>query len=163
MNKPLTAEEAAKLTFPCLLEVWDDKKSGFHFIVRDLTTTGRFNTINGSVWKNAALPSPEIAEAMRKQFAPKSEYPKRMLVWDNDESKAEPRTVIADLGEKTTYRYITVISESKFENGEEFSWNYFIHAKPIKGEDQLLEQLSELEKHLEIITQQINGIKTQIK
>lgn len=168
MNKPLTAEEAKNLTFPCLLEVWDFKsRDGHHALITHMTQKGHFVTPVGAVYQKAAIPSPEIAEAMRKQFAPKSEYPKRMLVWDDDESKAEPRIVLADLGEKVKDRYIIVHEkdESEFEKGEIMvSWSFYEKAKPIpEVEDQLREQLSELEKQLEIITQQINGIKTQIK
>ena len=166
MNKPLTAEEAKKLTFPCLLEVWDDERCNSLYVVEGFIKN-KFLTLAHGSWHNAALPSPEIAEAMRKQFAPKSEYPKRMLVWDDDESKAEPRIVLADLGEKVKDRYIIVHEkdESEFEKGEIMvSWSFYEKAKPIpEVEDQLKEQLSELEKQLEIITQQINGIKTQIK
>ena len=166
MNKPLTLEEAANLTFPCLLEVWDITRSGLNLVISSLTESGMFKATNGGIWYNAALPSLEIAEAMRKQFGTQSEYPKRMLVWDDDESKAEPRIVLADLGEKTIDRYIVVAEgdEIKWQNGEVFNWHYYENAKPIpKVEDQLREQLSELEKQLEIITQQINEIKTQIK
>lgn len=95
-----------------------------------------------------------------------SEYPKRMLVWDDYAPAAEERIVIADLGEKAIKRYITVSKsyEHEFENGRKFDWFWHNYAKPIpEGEDQLSEQLSELEKQLEIITQQINEIKTQIK
>jgi hypothetical protein len=166
-NPPLTSEEAKKLTFPCLLEVWDYKnRTGHYVIISHITGKGSFVTTTEAHWQNAALPSSEIAEAMRKQFGTQSEYRKRMLVWDDYESEAEERIVIADLGEKTIDRYIVVSTydESKFEKGEVFNWHYYKHAKPLpEVENQLREQLSELEKQLEIITQQINGIKTQIK
>lgn len=166
-NPPLTSEEAKNLTFPCLLEVWDYKnRTGHYVIISHITGKGSFVTTTGIEWHHAAVPSPEIAEAMRKQFGIQSEYPKRMLVWDYDESNAKERIVLADLGEKAQVGYIAVhpTYEHKFQNGQPFSWTCYAHAKPLpKGEDQLLEQLSELEKQLEIITQQINGIKTQIK
>lgn len=79
--------------------MWDvNNRTGYCAIIDQITVKGRFETNLGAHWPNAALPSPEIAEAMRKQFAPKSEYPKRMLVWNDDESKADPRIVLADLG-----------------------------------------------------------------
>lgn len=167
-NPPLTLEEAANLTFPCLLEVWDGTRHAppVYNVIVSLNQYGKVVSMMGSVWQNAAIPSPEITEAMRKQFGIQSEYPKRMLVWDDDESDAEPRMVIEDLGEKAKERYIVVqiSNESEFLSGQAYYWTSYAHAKPLpKGEDQLKEQLSELEKQLEIITQQINGIKTQIK
>lgn len=153
MNKPLTAEEAKNLTFPCLLEVWNQAQDGTYDIISGFPREDEyFLGENGSVWFNAALPSPEIAEAMRKQFAPKSEYPKRMLVWNDDESKAQPRIVIADLGEKAGVRYIVVFEddESKFENGEAFSWCYFVNAKHIPDPDpeQIAQEIAELRQRL---------------
>lgn len=135
-NKPLTAEEAKNLTFPCLLEVWEFSRSGpgIYVVVDRLTEDGKFRANSNWIWQNAALPPPEIEEAMRKQFGSKNEYPKRMLVWDDDKSNSRERIVLADLGEKALYgRYITVFSadESKFENGDFFHWNHYEHAESI--------------------------------
>ena len=149
----MTPEEAKNLTFPCLLEVWDFKnRSGHHALISHITQKGHFVTPTDAHWHNAAIPSPEIAEAMRKQFAPKSEYPKRMLVWNGDESKAKPRIVLADFGEKAKVRYIVVFEddEFKFENGEAFSWCYFANAKPMPDPepDQIAQEIAELEKRI---------------
>jgi hypothetical protein len=180
MNKPLTAEEAKNLKFPCLLEVWDFKnRRGYCDIIDHITGKGRFVTNTGVEWHHAAVPSPEIAEAMRKQFGTQSEYPKRMLVWNDDESDAGPRIVLSDLGEKAKGRYIIVnqSSENEYQNGELFNWSYYSHAKPIPEPDQIAQEIAQLRqrladleakhnqqsRYLEIITQQINGIKTQIK
>lgn len=152
MNKPLTAEEAKNLTFPCLLEVWNINSSSGSIItvVMTLNNKSQFVALNGTTWNYAALPSPEVAEAMRKQFPPKSEYPKRMLVWDYDEYKAKPRIVIADLGEKVNKRYITVVGgdEFKFESGEVFDWDYYNHAKPIPQPDPIALEIAELRQRL---------------
>ena len=149
MNKPLTAEEAKNLTFPCLLEVWDDERCNSLYVVEGYIKN-KFSTLAHGSWHNAALPSPEITEAMRKQFAPNSEYPKRMLVWDRDESKAQQRIVLAYLGEKAKGRYIVVYAndESKFENKEVFSWCYFVNAKPIPEPDSISQEIAELRQRL---------------
>ena len=153
-NPPLTPEEAKNLTFPCLLEVWDASRTcNFPiFLIVNGFEENRYQALNGGRWFRAALPSPEIAEAMRKQFAPKSEYPKRMLVWNGDESKAKPRIVLADFGEKAKVRYIVVFEddEFKFENGEAFSWCYFANAKPMPDPepDQIAQEIAELEKRI---------------
>lgn len=151
MNKPLTAEEAKNLTFPCLLEVWDfTNRRGHHTLITHITQIGNFATTTGAIWHNAALPSPEIAEAMRNQFAPKSEFPKRMLVWDNNEDP-ETRIVIADIGEKAKNRYIVVGTglECEFENGLEFSWTYFGNVKPITEPDPIAQEIEELRQRLD--------------
>lgn len=151
MNKPLTPEEAKNLTFPCLLEVWDFKSMGtYHAIIAHITEMGNFETTKGVCWKNAALPSTEITEAMRKQFGTQSEYPKRMLVWNDDVAGAQPRIVLADLGEKVNKRYITVVGgdEFEFENGEEFSWSCFKNAKPIPEPDSISQEIAELRQRL---------------
>lgn len=151
MNKPLTAEEAKNLTFPCLLEVWNDERCNSLYVVEGFIKN-KFLTLAHGSWHDAALPSPEITEAMRKQFGSPSEYPKRMLVWDNDESMAAQRIVLADLGEKADYRYIVVSKgdESKFENGEVFDWSYYNHAKPIPDPDPdpIAQEIAELRKKL---------------
>ena len=137
-NPPLTAEEAKNLTFPCLLEVWDEGRDGTYDIISGFPREDEyFLAVNGSVWFNAALPSPEIAEAMRKQFAPESEYPKRMLVWDDDESMAEQRIVLAYLGEKVKYPYVCVCasSEEEYNTGGGGLTTWFKNAKPIPDHD----------------------------
>lgn len=149
-SKPLTAEEAKKLTFPCLLEVWDYNRMRSIVLVNGFMENV-YIASNGTVWRNAALPSPEIAEAMRKQFGSPSEYPKRMLVWDNNEARAIERIVLADLGEKADNgRYIVVseYNESKFENGEKFNWSYYKNAKPIPEPDAISQEIEELRKKL---------------
>lgn len=154
MNKPLTAEEAKNLTFPCLLEVWDRNRDGNRgpviTVVMSLNNESQYVDTNNCTWYKAALPSPEITEAMRKQFAPASEYPKRMLVWDYDESQAEPRIVLSDLGEKASSRYIVVRSdcESKYENGEGFSCTDYNHAKPLPEPDPIAQEIAELRQRL---------------
>lgn len=150
-NPPLTAEEAKQLTFPCLLEVWDFKnRSGHHALISHITQKGHFVTPTDVHWHNAALPSPEISEAMRKQFAPNSEFPKRMLVWNDGESEVKPRIVLADLGEKAVNRYIVVpeAHETKFRNGENFSWSFYKNAKPIPETDPISQEIAELEKRI---------------
>lgn len=151
-NPPLTPEEAAKLTFPCLLEVWDGIRAYMPVttVVMSLNDKSQFVSMSGAKWQNAALPSPEITEAMRKQFGTQSEFPKRMLVWNGNESNAKPRIVLADLGEKAGVRYIVVFEdhESRFENGESFSWVYFNHAKPIPHPDPIAQEIAELEKRI---------------
>lgn len=151
MNKPLTAEEAKNLTFPCLLEVWDyfrSENKPLYVVIKSFEKR-TFQSSSG-FWANAALPSPEITEAMRKQFAPVSEYPKRMLVWDGDESKALERIVFADLGGKADGRYLVVRNgcESEYENGESFSWSYYWHAKPIPEPDPISQEIAELRQRL---------------
>jgi hypothetical protein len=79
MNKPLTEEEATKITYPCLLEVWDNEKrktkNPTYKIVIGISTNGsRFIDLSNFYWDNAALPSPEITEAMQKQFAHESKF-----------------------------------------------------------------------------------------
>lgn len=149
-NPPLTPEEAKNLTFPCLLEVWGNGRSNFHRIVTRIDAAGRFITSPGANWSCAALPSPEITEAMRKQFAPQSEYPKRMLVWDGEESEAQPRIVLADLGEKANGRYIVVArrNEEYFQNGQTFDWTWYSHAKPIPEPDQIAQEITEIRQRL---------------
>jgi hypothetical protein len=137
-NPPLTAKEAAKLTFPCLLEVWCFKsRGGVYDIISHITERGHFATPTEAIWHNAALPSLEIAEAMRKQFAPKSEYPKQMLVWDDEESNAEITMVLADFGEQFKYRYFCVAKSSQraYQKGEHFMAVSWKHAKPIPEPD----------------------------
>lgn len=151
MNKPLTAEEAKQLTFPCLLEVWDFKnRSGQYTLITNITPKGNFVTPAGGIWHNAALPAPEIAEAMRKQFGDQSEFPKRMLVWDDDESKANPRIVLTDLGKNAKNRYVVVkeIFETEFENGEMFNWTFYRNAKPIPDPDPIAQEIAEIRQRL---------------
>jgi hypothetical protein len=152
MNKPLTAEEAKNLTFPCLLEVWDNKRmeNAPIYICIERFENGGFKAHHGTTWINASLPSPEIAEAMRKQFAPQSEYPKRMLVWDDEEKNAVPRIVLADLGEKAKSRYIVVVNtyEEKFQNGKQFDWYYYRNAKPLPEPDPISKEIAELRQRL---------------
>lgn len=152
MNKPLTPEEAKNLNFPCLLEVWDYfriENKPLYIFIDGLWNEG-FKGHNGGVWQHAALPSPEIAETMRKQFGTQSEYPKRMLVWDYEEREAEPRIVLADLGEKSGGRYIVVRNsyESKYENGEGFSCTKYKHAKPLPEPDPIAQEIAELRQRL---------------
>lgn len=155
MNKRLTKEDATKLKYPCLLEVWDNEQRKTKYptykIVIGISVNGeRFIDLSNFYWDNAALPSPEIAEAMRKQFAPESEYPKRMLVWDGNEEKAEPRIVLADLGENCKGRYIVVMRnyETEFENEEVFNWTYYRNAKPIPEPDPIAQEIAELRQRL---------------
>lgn len=151
MNKPLTPEEAKNLTFPCLLEVWDFKnRSGQYTLITNITERGHFATPAGAIWRNAALPSPEIAEAMRKQFGSLNEYPKRMLVWDDDESNANPRIVLTDLGKNAKNRYVVVkeIFETEFKNGETFNWTFYKNAKPIPEPDPIAQEIAELRQRL---------------
>lgn len=150
MNKPLTPEEAKNLTFPCLLEVWTILRSNHHSIVTHINEMGRLCSTHNATWRDAALPSPEITEAMRKQFGAQSEYPKRMLVWDSNESNAKPRIVIADLGEKARLRYIAVAGgdESKFENGKDFDLCHYKNAKPIPVPDPIAQEIAELRQRL---------------
>lgn len=151
-NPPLTLEEAANLTFPCLLEVWDGTRHAppVYDVIVSLNQYGKVVSMIGSVWQNAAIPSPEITEAMRKQFGIQSEYPKRMLVWDDDESDAEPRMVIEDLGKKADYRYIVVskYDESKYQNGKIFGWTCFKNAKPLPEPDPIALEIAQLEKRI---------------
>ena len=150
MNKPLTPEEAKNLTFPCLLEIWNQTRISMYDIVLGITAEYEFTSLSGANYANAALPSPEIAKAMRKQFAPESEYPKRMLVWNRHEEAALERIVLADLGEKANIRYITVNGEyeSKFENEEEFDWFHFKNAKPIPDTKPIAKEIAELRQRL---------------
>jgi hypothetical protein len=151
MNKPLTPEEAKQLTFPCLLEVWDFKnRSGHHALISHITQKGHFVTPTDAHWHNAALPSPEIAEAMRKQFGTQSEFPKRMLVWDNDESMAAQRIVLADLGEKVKYPYVCLCasSEEEYNTGGGARTTWFKNAKPIPQPDPIAQEIAELRQRL---------------
>ncbi len=151
MNKPLTPEEAKNLTFPCLLEVWDYQPGTERCaIIVGITFAGHFKDTTGLIWKHAALPSPEITAAMRKQFGVQSKYPKQMLVWDCDEENAVERIVIADLGEKAIGRYIVVFKEdeSKFDSGREFGWFYFRNAKPIPEPDPISKEIEEMRQRL---------------
>ena len=151
MNKPLTPEEAKKLTFPCLLEVWDLRNRGGHCAIIDhITGKGRFITTTGAEWQHAALPSTEITEAMRKQFGTQSEYPKQMLVWEYVEEEAQPRIVLADLGEKAKIRYIVVCKdhEPEFEKGGTFYSVPYSHAKPIPEPDPISQEIAELRQRL---------------
>ena len=149
MNKPLTAEEAKNLTFPCLLEVWDILRANVYTIVTHINQMGRFAG-PCNAWQHAALPSPEITEAMRKQFAPACEYPKRMLVWDCVEEDAEPRIVLADLGEKAKRRYIVVYKdhEPEFQKGGTFYCVPHNHAKPIPAPDPIAQEIAELRQRI---------------
>ena len=146
-NPPLTPEKAKNLTFPCLLEVWCFKsRAGVYDLITHITERGHFATATEAIWHNAALPSLEITEAMRKQFGTQSEYPKRMLVWDYEEEEAEPRIVLADFGEKTAGRYIAVYSgyEKEFQNRDYFSWRSYNHAKPISPTDPISQEIAKL-------------------
>lgn len=149
-NPRLTPEEAKNLTFPCLLEVWDFFRLGnkpIYLLIHGFERKG-FKALHG-FWQNAALPSPEITEAMRKQFTPASEFPKRMLVWNGSE-EPELGIILSDLGEKAIDRYIVVAEgdEIKWQNGEVFNWTYYSHAKPIPEPDQIAQEIAELEKRI---------------
>ena len=151
MNKPLTAEEAKNLTFPCLLEVWDNDRLAsppLFSIVTGFEENGYLS--DGSSWHNAALPSPEIAEAMRNQFGTPSEYPKRMLVWDSDEGQALERIVLADLGENSSRRYYGIPDnqEDNYFNGKKFTPIYWNHAKPLPEPDPISQEIAELRQRL---------------
>lgn len=147
-NPPLTAEEAAKLTFPCLLEVWDDERCNNLYVVEGFIKN-RYQALNGGRWLRAALPSHEIAEAMRKQFAPNSEFPKPMLVWHfpNDEDKASEALVLHDFGPRVKdFRYIAVAETYRkmYETGGNFEIRAWSRAKPIPEPDPLQEKRQEL-------------------
>lgn len=151
-NPPLTAEEAKNLTFPCLLEVWDsDRVYGSPVIVLvNGFKENRYLDSYGVRWSNAALPPSEIADIMRKQFGSPSEFPKRMLVWDYDESKAKERIILVDLGEKAEYRYIVVSinDEYSFENGGPFNCYYYKNAKPLPKPDPITQEIAKLRQML---------------
>lgn len=150
-NPPLTPEEAKNLNFPCLLEVWDcTNRTGRYAIITRVAGNGRFVNVNRTQWGYAALPSAEITEAMRKQFGTQSEYPKRMLVWGDDESKAQPRIVIGYLGEKYRHPYITVLKgdEDAYENGRGFGAISHTNAKPIPEPDPIAQEIAELRQRL---------------
>lgn len=151
MNAPLTAEEAKNLTFPCLLEVWCfDNRAGHYALISHTTEKGRFITLTDAIWHKAALPSPEITEAMRKQFAIKSEYPKRMLVWDGAETNSAERIVLADLGEKCESRYPAVsrCDEKSFEMGETYHIVSWHNAKPLPEPDPISQEIAQLRQRL---------------
>lgn len=77
MNKPLTPEEAKNLTFPCLLEIWNQTRISMYDVVIAINAEGhfiKFTTLSGANYTHAALPSPNIAKAMSKQFRTKSKF-----------------------------------------------------------------------------------------
>lgn len=145
-NPEITLNEAHSLKYPRLMEVWTNGRSGRHDIITSVGPCGGFHTASGAIYWKAAHPSEQTLESLSHQFAPKSEYPKRMLVWDSNESNAKERIVIADLGEKANYRYMIVHidSESKFENGQEFNWYYYRNAKPLPEPDPIQVKKQEL-------------------
>lgn len=152
MTKPLTAEEAKNLTFPCLLEVWDYgrmENEPIYLIVESFQNS-KFTASHGSTWIQAALPSPEITEAMCKQFAPVSEYPKKMLVWDSEEKSAVPRIVIGRLIGNPKYPYLTVEQrfEEDYKNGREYIHTVYKHAKPLPDPNPISQEIAELRQRL---------------
>jgi hypothetical protein len=156
-NPALTPEQAQQLTYPRLMEVWDGERSESepsYSIISEFNDYG-FVSYIGLNWENAAEPSPEIAEAMRAQFA---WQPKRMLVWDDDEEDAKERIVIADLGEKVmSRRFITVSApyESDFLNGEEYEWHHYHHAKTLP--DHIAEKIAKLKREIAELEQKLNN------
>lgn len=152
MNKTLTAEEAKNLTFPCLLEVWNinSSRGSIITVVMSLNNTSQFIALNGTTFNYAALPSPEIAEAMRKQFGVQSEYPKRMLVWDSEEKSAVARIVIGRLIGNPKYPYLAVEQrfEEDYKNGREYGHTVYKHAKPIPDPDPLSQEIAQLRQRL---------------
>jgi hypothetical protein len=147
-NPALTPEQAQQLTYPRLMEVWDEERSESepsYSIISEFNDYG-FVSYIGLNWENAAEPPAEIAEAMRAQFA---WQPKRMMVWDVNEADAKERIVIADLGEKVKARRFITVSlpyESDFLNGEEYGWHYYHHAKPLP--DPITEEIAELKRRI---------------
>jgi hypothetical protein len=156
-NEALTPEQAQQLTYPRLMEVWDRDRRDLDPVIMVVLATeyGQFVAAGGSLWNHAAEPSPEIAEAMRAQFA---WQPKRMLVWDDDEEDAKERIVIADLGEKVmARRFITVSApyESDFLNGEEYGWHHYNHAKTLP--DHIAEKIAKLKREIAELEQKLNN------
>lgn len=64
---------------------------------------------------------------------------RRMLVWDDNEGRAEERIVIAKLTLKAKQQYIAVniSEEDKFKKGEEYDTLRWKHAKPIPQKTKL--------------------------
>jgi hypothetical protein len=155
-NPALTPEQEQQLTYPRLMEVWHRDRRDLDPQFRLIANfDGQFRTLEGVGWLNAAEPSPEIAEAMRAQFA---WQPKRMLVWDDDEEDAKERIVIADLGEKVmSRRFITVSApyESDFLNGEEYEWHHYHHAKTLP--DHIAEKIAKLKREIAELEQKLNN------
>ena len=118
MNKPLTAEEAKNLTFPCFLEVWDYQRmenAPIYLIVESFENS-KFKASHGSTWIQAALPSPEIAEAMKRQFEIKSEFIDNSLQnFNADEARKICENILN--GE---LRKILCIIKKQAEGGEKF-------------------------------------------
>lgn len=166
MNKRLTEEDATKLKYPCLLEVWDNEQRKTQYptykIVIGISVNGeKFIDLSNFYWDNAALPSIGIDDAMRKQFGSPNEYPKRMLVWDGDESKAEARIVLAYLGEKVQYPYVCVCASSEEEfntdGGARTTW--FRHAKPLPDADPIAQEIAKLKQRILDLESQQNQKK----
>jgi hypothetical protein len=149
-NPPLTAEEAAKLTFPCLLEVWNRKRFKHYALVYRISDYGSFFARDNVPYQKAAYPPAEIVEVLHKQFSIQREYPKPMMTWDSDESKAVEGIVIADLGEKALSRYIVVHPAyfTDYFNGKKFDWTHYNNAKPVPEPDPIALEIKALEKRI---------------
>lgn len=145
-NPEISLDEARSLKYPRLMEVWTTGRSGRHDIIISVGPHGGFNAASGAIYWRAAHPSEQTLENLSHQVPHKSEYPKRMLVWDGDEADAQSRIVLADLGQKIKYPYICVCarSEEEYEKGEGASITYFKYAKPIPEPDPLQEKRQEL-------------------
>jgi len=121
MNNLLTKEEATKLKYPCLLEVWDNEKRKTKYptykIVIGMSVNGeRFIDLSNFYWDNAALPSPEIAEAMRKQFSTESKFIDETIKYLNaDEAQ---KMSVNNIPEKL-YKYLSEIKKQAIK-GERF-------------------------------------------
>jgi len=84
--------------------------------------------------------SEDKAKTLRKVWEQEqSEYPKRMLVWDNNEDNAEERIVVGEITVgKPDYQFYTVRLESadRFNDGKKYDTEPFKYAKelPVKPE-----------------------------
>lgn len=116
MTKPLTAEEAKNLTFPCLLEIWNKTRISMYDIVLGITSNDEFTSLSGANYANAALPCPEIGEAMKRQFEIKSEFRDKSL--QNFNADEAQKMSVNNIPEKL-YKYLSEIKKQA-EKGERF-------------------------------------------